>query len=145
MPFDKKRLKTKSYVKLFNHNKLIVQTLSMKFNVQEKNVFFITARVSAECPLMNYNKSLIKMLNVSLPFFLPINHSEAPFLSLKIVCLLVLMFFTLCCCIIAHNRCTGTRKRWRRSYDIGKSYGRMNLSFKPSALIKYCFQEQAIT
>ena len=64
MPFDKKRLKTKSYVKLFNHNKLIVQTLSMKFNVQEKNVFFITARVSAECPLMNYNKSLIKMLNM---------------------------------------------------------------------------------
>ena len=64
MPFDKKRLKTKSYVKLFNHNKLIVQTLSMKFNVQEKNVFFIAARVSAECPLINYNKSLIKMLNM---------------------------------------------------------------------------------
>ena len=60
MSLDKKGLKTKSYVKLFKH-KLIVQTLYLKTNVQEKNVFFITARVSTECPLMNYNKSLIKM------------------------------------------------------------------------------------
>ena len=66
MPLDKKGLKRKSYVKLFNHNKLIVQTLYVKANVEEKNVFFMTASVSTECPLMNYIKALIKMSNMFL-------------------------------------------------------------------------------
>ena len=66
MPLDK-GLKTKPYVKLFNHNKLIVQTLYIITNIQENNIFFITAHVSTECPLINYNKLLLKMSNMFRP------------------------------------------------------------------------------
>ena len=72
----------------------------IKTNFQEKNVFFITERVSTACPLVNYNKSLIKMSNM----FGIVLLADQPLRSLlPLPQNLSLVFFSLGCYIIAHN------------------------------------------